>query len=49
MMWNIQMKWSEMSNGKYLSILEEIKKHEKDSYSNNPNEKVLIIDGEYFH
>ena len=45
MMWNIQMKWSEMSNGKYLSILEEIKKHGGDSYSNNPNEKVLIIDG----
>ena len=39
------MKWSEMSNGKYLSILEEIKKHGGDSYSNNPNEKVLIIDG----
>ena len=39
------MKWSEMSNGQYLSILEEIKKHGGDSYSNNPNEKVLIIDG----
>ena len=34
-----------MSNGKYLSILEEIKKNGGDSYSNNPNEKVLIIDG----
>ena len=39
------MKWSVMSNGRYLSILEEIKKHGGDSYSNNPNEKVLIIDG----
>ena len=45
MMWNIQMKWWVMVNGKYLSILEEIKKHGGDSYSNNPNEKVLIIDG----
>ena len=26
MMLNIQMKWSEMSNGRYLSILNEIKK-----------------------
>ena len=34
-----------MSNGKYLSILEEIKKNGGDSYSNIPNEKVLIIDG----
>ena len=39
------MKWLEMSNGKYLSILDEIKKHGGDSLSNNPNEKVLIIDG----
>ena len=39
------MKWLVMVNGKYLSILEEIKKHGGDSYSNNPNEKVLIIDG----
>ena len=45
MMWNIQMKWSAMSNGRYISILNEIKKNGGDSYSNNPNEKVLIIDG----
>jgi len=34
-----------MSNGKYLSILDEIKKHGGDVDSTNPNEKVLIIDG----
>ena len=45
MMWFIQMKWSVMSNGKYLSILDEIKKHGGDTDSTNPNEKVLIIDG----
>ena len=39
------MKWSAMSNGRYISILNEIKKSGGDSYSNNPNEKVLIIDG----
>ena len=39
------MKWSAMSNGRYISILNEIKKNGGDSYSNNPNEKVLIIDG----
>ena len=39
------MKWSEMSKGRYISILNEIKKNGGDSYSNNPNEKVLIIDG----
>ena len=42
---NIQTKWSAMSNGRYISILNEIKKNGGDSYSNNPNEKVLIIDG----
>ena len=45
MMLNIQTKWSAMSNGRYISILNEIKKNGGDSYSNNPNEKVLIIDG----
>ena len=39
------MKWLAMSNGRYISILNEIKKNGGDSYSNNPNEKVLIIDG----
>jgi len=35
-----------MSNDKYLSILEEIKKHGGGSdITKNPNEKVLIIDG----
>ena len=34
-----------MNNGKYLSILDEIKKHGGDVDSTNPNEKVLIIDG----
>ena len=34
-----------MSKGRYISILNEIKKNGGDSYSNNPNEKVLIIDG----
>ena len=34
-----------MINGKYLSILDEIKKHGGDIGSTNPNEKVLIIDG----
>ena len=34
-----------MSNGKYLSILDEIKKHGGDVDSTNPNEKILIIDG----
>ena len=34
-----------MNNGKYLSILDEIKKHGGDTDSTNPNEKVLIIDG----
>ena len=34
-----------MSNDKYLSILDEIKKHGGDVDSTNPNEKVLIIDG----
>jgi len=45
MMLNIQTKWLAMSNGRYISILKEIKKSGGDSYSNNPNEKVLIIDG----
>ena len=45
MMLNIQTKWLAMSNGRYISILNEIKKNGGDSYSNNPNEKVLIIDG----
>ena len=34
-----------MSKSRYISILNEIKKNGGDSYSNNPNEKVLIIDG----
>jgi hypothetical protein len=34
-----------MSNGKYLSILDEIKKHGGKTNTSNPNEKVLIIDG----
>ena len=35
-----------MSNEKYLSILDEIKKHGGGSdITKNPNEKVLIIDG----
>ena len=45
MMWNIQMKWSMMSNKRYISILNESIKNNGNSYSNNPNEKVLIIDG----
>jgi DNA polymerase-1 len=34
-----------MSNGKYLSILEQIKKHGGKVDSGSPNDKVLIIDG----
>ena len=34
-----------MNNGKYLSILDEIKKHGGETNTSNPNEKVLIIDG----
>ncbi len=39
------MKWSVLNNGKYLSILDEIKKHGGKTDTTNPNEKVLIIDG----
>ena len=39
------MKWLAMSNGRYISILNEIKKNGGDVDSTNPNEKVLIIDG----
>ena len=34
-----------MSNEKYLSILEQIKKDGGQVEHNNPNDKVLIIDG----
>ena len=34
-----------MNNDKYLSILDEIKKHGGKTDTTNPNEKVLIIDG----
>ena len=34
-----------VSNGKYLSILEEIKSKGGDVNSTEPNDKVLIIDG----
>ena len=34
-----------MSNGRYLSILDEIKKHGGEVESSDPNEKVLVVDG----
>ena len=34
-----------MSNAKYLSILEEIKKKGGSTESENPDDKVLVIDG----